>query len=108
MDEDLVIQVAIENFPSSLHMLPQLQLFQLLYLLKESLIGFERLFDRFGGFDITDKMILINKNNKCKVWINEALMFNFPGKRNKKSQLEVLGNAISVFEEKSMKSGLAN
>ncbi len=55
----------------------------ILYLLKESLIGYERLFDRFGPFDVTSKMVLINKNSKCRVWINENITLNFPSKRNK-------------------------
>ena len=56
---------------------------QVLYLIKESLVGFERLFDRFGLFDITSKMILVNKNHKCRVWMNENITLNFPSKRDK-------------------------
>jgi|LakMenEpi03Aug12_release.lakeMendotaPanAssembly.Ray.scaffolds.fasta_scaffold37369_1 hypothetical protein len=33
---------------------------QVLYLLKESMIGFERLYNRFGGFEILNSMIAIN------------------------------------------------
>jgi hypothetical protein len=70
LGECSVVQVAIENFPSNLQTLPSLTLAQGLYLMKEALIGFERLFDRFGSFDPSSKMVLINKNGKCRVWIN--------------------------------------
>jgi hypothetical protein len=65
-----VVQVAIENFTASLHSLPRMPLFQVFYLMKEALVGFERLFDRFGTFDVSGKMVLINKNMRCRVWIN--------------------------------------
>lgn len=60
-----------------------MMLSQVLYLLKESLIGFERLYDRFGPFDVSNKMILVNKNQKCRVWINENITLNFPARRTK-------------------------
>ena len=37
----------------------------------------------FGPFDATNKMILVNKNQKCRVWINENITLNFPGRRTK-------------------------
>ena len=40
------------------------------YFLKECMIGFERLFDKFGGFEITDSMIVVNEKGQCKVWFN--------------------------------------
>jgi hypothetical protein len=33
---------------------------QTIYMLKESYIGFERLYNRFGPFEITESMIAIN------------------------------------------------
>jgi hypothetical protein len=93
-----VIQVAIENFTASLHSLPKMPLFQVLYLLKESVIGFERLYDRFGTFDISNKMILINKNLKCRVWINENITLNFPSKKVKMAQFEFKNQILKLFE----------
>jgi hypothetical protein len=43
---------------------------QTIYMLKESYIGFERLYNRFGPFEITESMIAINLKGYCKVWIN--------------------------------------
>jgi len=70
LGECSVVQVAIENFPSNLHTLPLLPLPEGLNLLKEALIGFERLFDRFRSFDPPSRIMLINKNGKFRVWIN--------------------------------------
>jgi hypothetical protein len=70
LNECSVLQVAIESYPCNLNSLPKMPLYQNLYLLKESLVGFESLYDRFGSFDVSNKMVLINKNSKCRVWIN--------------------------------------
>jgi len=53
-------------------------LFQILYLMKESLIGYERLFSLFGAFKVTKEMIFLNKSNKCKVWVSKNYAFNYP------------------------------
>ena len=78
-----MVQVAIESYPCNLNTLPKMPLYQNLYLLKESLIGFEMLFDRFGPFDVSNKMVLINKSSKCRVWINENITLNFPSRKAK-------------------------
>jgi len=83
LNECSVVQVAIESYPCNLNTLPKMPLYQNLYLLKESLIGFEMLFDRFGSFDVSNKMVLINKNSKCRVWINENITLNFPSRKAK-------------------------
>ena len=56
--------------------LKELPLFKILYIIKESIIGFERLIDRMGSFDATPKMIVFSQNHKCKVWFNECLVSN--------------------------------
>ena len=66
------IEVSLEEFPLRLNELTELPLFKIIYILKESIIGFERLFDKFGPFPITPRMIVLNSQNKCKVWLNEA------------------------------------
>ena len=83
-------------------------LYQNLYLLKESLIGFERLFDRFGSFDVSSKMVLINKNSKCRVWINENITLNFPARKVKLNEQEFMFNIVKIFDEKCIKSVLSN
>jgi hypothetical protein len=40
------------------------------------LIAYERVFNRFGGCRITEKMIGINQLHKCKVWLSENLASN--------------------------------
>jgi hypothetical protein len=56
--------------------LTTIPLFKLLYLLKESVIGFERLYNKFGPFTISNKMIALNQQNKCKIWLNEDFASN--------------------------------
>jgi hypothetical protein len=107
LNECSVVQVAIENFPSNLNTLPKLHLHQILYLMKEALVGFERLFDRFGLFDITNRMILINKNSKCRVWMNENITLNFPSKRGKLAENDVVAKLVKLFEEKCVRTPTA-
>ena len=44
---------------------------QTAYLLKEAIIGLERLFNKFGGFEVLPSMIVINEKGQCKVWYND-------------------------------------
>lgn len=44
---------------------------QLIYLLKEALIGFEVLIDIFGLFEPSQRMVVVNQRQQWKVWINE-------------------------------------
>lgn len=49
---------------------------QLLYILSESLCGFEELYYRFGSFTITDDHIGFNEIGQCKVWNNPIFPSN--------------------------------
>jgi hypothetical protein len=60
----------MERYPMRLGELKDLPLFKILYILKESIIGYERLFDKFGSFPITSHMIALDHQNRCKVWLN--------------------------------------
>lgn len=54
---------------------------QCIYMLKESLIGFERLYNRFGGIEVLNSMIAINEKGFCRVWLNDNFSLNsFPKK----------------------------
>lgn len=66
----------MEHYPLRLTDLNDLPLFKILYLLKEALIGFERLFHLHGAFMPTARMVVLTAANKCKVWINENLASN--------------------------------
>jgi len=66
------MKIRMEGFPIRSEQLKELPLFKIIYILKESIIGFERLFDKFGPFPVTSRMIAFDQQNKCKVWINEA------------------------------------
>ena len=51
-------------------------LFKMMYLIKETLIGLERLFSKFGAFLFTEAMVFVDQSGKCKVWINERVEAN--------------------------------
>ncbi len=70
------LDIELESFPVRLLELKDLPLFKILYLLKESIIGFERLYSKLGAFKISPKMIVLSLNNKCKVWCCENLASN--------------------------------
>lgn len=82
--------------------LRDLSLFKLLYLLKESLIGFERLFHLYGAFMVSAKMVALNMANKCKVWLND----NFASNACKSFCLDesaFLGSLYRIFESRGNK-----
>ena len=62
------------------------------------MIGFERLFDRFGPFGVSNKMILVSKNSKCRVWINENITLNFPSRKLELTEEQFVLNIIKIFE----------
>jgi len=64
------VRVQIEEVKCKLKEVNELPLPQFLYLLKETLIGFELLFDIFGYFKVTDDMIIVNASSQWKVWIS--------------------------------------
>jgi hypothetical protein len=68
--DNSLVEITHETHPFRLADLKDLPLIKVLYLLKEVLIGYERLFDRFGSFLVNPCMIAINQFGKCKVWVN--------------------------------------
>jgi hypothetical protein len=76
-----VLSVEVETFPLRLAELKDLPLFKILYLLKEAIIGFERLLDRVGPFEVTAKMVALSQSHKCKVWLNDNFASNHYQKR---------------------------
>jgi hypothetical protein len=69
-DNGSVLEISVEDISARLVQLQDLPLFKLMYMLKEAIIGYERLYHKFGSFLITPDMIAINNQNKCKVWLN--------------------------------------
>ena len=66
----------MEQFSSRLEDFKELPLFKQLYLLKESLVGFERLSQKFGTFLVSPLMIAVDHAGKCRVWVNEDFASN--------------------------------
>lgn len=82
-------------------------LLQLAYVLRESMIGFERLYDRLGGFDISARMIKINKSGRCKIWCHENITINDPMHTASMSSDEFKKQILKIIEEKTSKSPLS-
>ena len=65
------LKIYLEYCPIKLTHLYDLNQGQVVYFLKESMIGFERLFNKFGSFKVNSSMIYLNEKGMCKVWIHE-------------------------------------
>jgi hypothetical protein len=63
----------MEKFKYRLIDLALLPLPQILYLLKEMMIGYEVLVDIFGIIEPSDAMIVVNEQDQWKVWISNIL-----------------------------------
>lgn len=78
-------------------------------MLKETLIGFGGLFDMFGWFTVNDRMVYVNKYNKCKVWINQEYQKNIVGNQQRKQYNDIdkvkeIRNILKLFEKKTLMS----
>lgn len=60
------------------------------------MIGFERLFEKFGGFSVHSSMIAVNEGGKCKVWIGEDFSSNKISKLSI-SESKMLNQIISTI-----------
>ena len=65
-----ILQVMTEHIPVRVHQLRQLSLPESVYLLSESIRGFDDCHSKVGHFLITDQMIGLNKNGHVRVWLN--------------------------------------
>ena len=86
----------MEYCPVKLAHLYDVNLSQTLYLLKESMMGFERLYSRYGGFEIKNSMISINEKGMCKVWFNDNLAENSLPK-NKANESSMVSRIINLI-----------
>lgn len=75
-NSNAVFEVEVENFSARLADLKNISLFKMIYLLKEAIIGYERLFHNYGPFIVSAKMIMMNMANKCKVWLSDNFASN--------------------------------
>jgi hypothetical protein len=48
-------------------------------------------------------MIMINKNQKCKVWMNENITSSYPMKRSNSTEAEAIRKIITLLEEKCIR-----
>jgi len=74
-----------------------------LYLFKETLIGVERLYSKFGSFDFTESMIFVNEAGKCKVWVNEIVEIN-DYKTSDLKEADFLAKIFQMFKSKTADS----
>lgn len=65
------VRAQTEEILCTLSEIEMLAIPQIIYLLKEALIGFELLIDIFGVFEPSQRMIMVNHRHQWRVWINE-------------------------------------
>jgi hypothetical protein len=65
------LRIKTEEIKCTLEEMELLPIPQIIYLLKELLIGFEVLIDIFGLFEPTQRMIVVNHRHQWKVWMSE-------------------------------------
>lgn len=70
------LAVKIEDIKCRLSDIDMLPLSQIIYLLKEMMIGYDTLVDIFGMFGPTEQMVAVSNNSQWKVWINEDFFKN--------------------------------
>jgi hypothetical protein len=68
--------VVIENIQYRLSDIGFLPFPQIIYLLKEMMIGYDVLMDIFGAFEPNDEMIGVNNSNHWRLWISEDYTLN--------------------------------
>ena len=70
------LQVRMEEIRCRLSDIDLLSFSQILYLLKEMMIGYDALIDIFGVFDIRPEMVAVSVNYQWKVWMHEDFFRN--------------------------------
>jgi hypothetical protein len=68
--------VQIEEIKCRLSDIGSLPFSQILYLLKEMMIGYDVLIDKFGTFSPSEEMVAVSRGGQWKVWINEDFVKN--------------------------------
>ena len=75
-----MLKVMVESIPLRASDLHNLSFEESLYMLSESIRGFDDCYSKVGSFDIVEQMIGINKKGYVKVWLNENFAENHPVK----------------------------
>ena len=81
-----------------------------MYLTKACLLGFKKLYEKYGFFEVTEDMIFFDQKGKVKVWICADLSKFIPNLEPeyynnlyvgqiKQSQTEMINNLINVIEK---------
>jgi hypothetical protein len=68
--EKFTVEVVVESIQQRLSELGCLPFAQIVYLLKEMMIGYDVLLDIFGSFEPTDEMIAVSSGSQWRVWLN--------------------------------------
>jgi hypothetical protein len=94
------LMVYIEHCPLKLNKIHDMNINQSLYMLKEAILGFERLCSRFGPFKVTSNMIGVNERGLCKVWLNDNFSLNFPSAPESTEQAMV-ASIVEILQKHS-------
>ena len=74
--EMVEVAVRLQEMKQRLKDVRMLACSQMVYLLKEMMIGYEVLFDIFGGFEPTDHMVMVDGRDQWRVWISADFAAN--------------------------------
>lgn len=70
--------VYIQHIPIRLSDVTDIPFDESLYILKTSLLGFEKLYNESGYFQVMEEHVGIDKEGHVKVWLNADLSKNYP------------------------------
>jgi hypothetical protein len=73
-----VLKVMVERIPIKGHQLKRLSFPEGVYMLSESLRGYEDCYSKVGTFSISDQMMGLNPSGQVKVWLNDNFAENHP------------------------------
>ena len=85
----------------TLRELQQLLLQEAMYLIAESLKGYEVLLDRYRKVSVNDRTIGVSSNGEALVWINRFLEKTVCEEKSLTSPLEIIKTVVKLVKERS-------
>ena len=102
------VQVELEEVQLRLPDAGSLPLGQIIYLLKEMMIGYDALIDIFGLFEPSDEMVAISSTHQWRVWLNEDYLLNCrPNKEANISERQFIYKLLFLAEKHCTSTSLS-
>lgn len=90
--------VYIQHIPIRLSDVTDIPFDESLYILRSSLLGFEKLYNESGYFQVMEEQVCIDKEGHIKVWLNADLSKNYPDSYDDETHLSRDYEKIMVTE----------